>query len=102
MTRWEKLNSPRLNSDYIEKLFKFYKINKYNFIPNGYGDYYVEVSYGLFDYKLDLNIELEKLFIFKKDSLRKWEKGSKEYRKPCKTFSNDIWLNSIKYIKKNK
>lgn len=97
MSRWYNVYSPKINQELIEKLLRKFKIEKYNFINNGYGDYDILIEYGLYTYKLELNEIEELLYIYRKSSFRN-DKGYLEYNKPYKKIHNDVWYKSFKEI----
>lgn len=99
---WYELYSPKKNEETIEKLLKKFELEKYNFVMNNYGDYDLMITSGLYSYKLHLDEKKELLYIYRKSLLNGGGKFCKEYFKPCKQFHNDVWYNSIKYIKKDK
>ena len=99
---WYELYSPKKNEEMIEKLLNKFELDKYNFVMNNYGDYDLMITYGLFSYKLHIDDRKELLYIYRKSLINGGGKFCKEYFKPCKQFHNDVWYNSIKYIKKDK
>lgn len=99
MSSWYKLYSPKLNQDRIEKLFKKFNIEKYNFANNGYGDYDVYIRIGLYSYKLEINPKKEELIIYKNITYKNYN-SSKEIYLHSKTIHNDVWFNALKFITK--
>ena len=99
MSYWYKLYSPKINQISIEKLLKKFKIEKYNFTYNGYGDYDIFIAYKLYNYKLEIDENQEKLFLYKIIYKRKGGK-KKPYLNLIKTFHNDVYYNSLKEITK--
>ncbi len=98
--RWYEIYSPKNNQELIEKLLKKFKIEKYNFVCDGYGDYNILIEYGLYTYKLELNKKEELLYIYRKSTFRGGDKGHLEYTKPYKKIRNDVWFKSFKEITK--
>ncbi len=99
MNRWYETYSPQKNQELIEKLLKKFKIEKYNFVCNGYGDYILLVEYGLYTYKLELKEKEENLYIYRKSTFRN-DKNCLEYSKVYKKIHNDVWFKSFKEITK--
>lgn len=103
MSRWYSIYSPKLNEEKIVKLFKKFGINKYNFTNDGYGDYDILFEYGLYEYKAEIHEDCEELFVYRKSSFIRGQKGCKEYHTVWKKYHNDVWFNLLKDIKrKNK
>lgn len=100
MSRWYKLYSPKLNEDRIVKLLKRFDIDKYNFTSDGYGDYSVLFEFGLYEYKAEIREEYEQLFVYRKSSHRRGQKGCKEYHTVWNKYHNDVWFNLFKDITK--
>lgn len=98
---WLKHNSIKENNIYVEKLLKKFKIDKYNFINNGYGEEDLLLSYNNIEYKLSID-EFDKcLKIFKKN-LSGNKKKKEYYHLSKEIYGVGLMYEALKLIVKSK